>query len=54
MSAAVKVLLECVGEDPTRDGLLDTPMRVAKALQFMTKGYEETAEGSKNQAMFYL
>jgi GTP cyclohydrolase I len=45
MADAVKVLLECVGEDVERGGLKDTPMRVAKALQFMTKGYKESVEG---------
>jgi GTP cyclohydrolase I len=38
---AVKTLLAFVGEDPERDGLLDTPKRVAKALLEMTEGYRE-------------
>jgi len=38
---AVKVLLGYIGEDPERDGLLDTPKRVAKALREMTEGYRE-------------
>lgn len=37
---AVRQLLAWVGEDPTRDGLLDTPSRVCKALREMTVGYE--------------
>ena len=37
---AVEVLLNEVGEDPTREGLARTPTRVAKALQFLTSGYE--------------
>lgn len=36
---AVQVLLRHIGEDPTREGLLDTPKRVAKALREMTTGY---------------
>ena len=39
--AAVRVLLEMVGEDPDRDGLLDTPARVVKAWKEMTTGYAE-------------
>jgi GTP cyclohydrolase I len=38
---AVKVLLSHIGEDPERDGLLDTPRRVVKALTEMTAGYKE-------------
>lgn len=38
---AVKTLLSYVGEDPERDGLLDTPKRVTKALFEMTGGYRE-------------
>lgn len=37
----VKSLLEELGEDPAREGLLRTPLRVAKSWQFLTKGYNE-------------
>lgn len=36
-----KAILDLLGEDSEREGLLKTPERVAKALQFMTKGYDE-------------
>eukprot|EP00053_Salpingoeca_punica_P015844 m.146801 g.146801 ORF g.146801 m.146801 type:complete len:210 (-) comp16816_c0_seq1:2193-2822(-) len=44
MQDAVKVLLECMGEDPQRQGLQRTPLRVAKALTFLTRGYECSKE----------
>ena len=34
-------ILKSIGEDPNRDGLLDTPERAAKAMRFFTKGYKE-------------
>lgn len=37
----VKAILALLGEDPEREGLAKTPERVAKALQFITKGYQE-------------
>ncbi|CEQ39525.1 SPOSA6832_01061, partial [Sporobolomyces salmonicolor] len=45
LADAVKTLLECIGEDPERDGLIKTPERYAKALLWMTKGYEERLPG---------
>lgn len=39
---AVKMLLEAIGEDPTREGLVDTPKRVAKMYAEITAGYEDT------------
>ncbi|GAA5996570.1 GTP cyclohydrolase I [Rhodotorula paludigena] len=52
LSDAVKVLLECIGEDPERDGLLKTPERYAKALLWMTKGYEERLPDVIGNAIF--
>jgi GTP cyclohydrolase I len=48
----VKELLGKIGEDPTRDGLLKTPLRVAKAYEFLTKGYHEDIERLMNEAVF--
>jgi GTP cyclohydrolase I len=45
MAMAVRTILECIGEDPDRDGLLRTPERYAQALMWMTKGYEERLTG---------
>ncbi|OQR99516.1 GTP cyclohydrolase I [Thraustotheca clavata] len=52
MAAAVKVLLECIGEDVDREGLIKTPMRMAKALLYCTKGYTQTLEDVLNDAVF--
>jgi GTP cyclohydrolase I len=53
MQGAVRTLLECIGEDPGRDGLLDTPSRYAKALLFLTKGYHANVEDIVNNALFH-
>ena len=52
MRGAVRTLLECVGEDPDREGLLATPLRYAKALLFLTKGYQVNVESILNNALF--
>ena len=44
LAEAVKTILECIGEDPEREGLLKTPHRYAQALMFFSKGYEESIE----------
>lgn len=41
MAVHYKEILKLIGENPDREGLLDTPVRVAKAMQFLTKGYNE-------------
>ncbi|KAJ1157066.1 hypothetical protein NDU88_009781 [Pleurodeles waltl] len=41
-----------LGEDPARDGLLMTPSRAAKAMQFLTKGYKENIQDILNDALF--
>lgn len=52
LSSAVRTILECIGEDPDREGLLATPDRYAKALLFFTKGYEENLSKALNNAIF--
>lgn len=53
MTGAIKTLLECVGEDPEREGLLQTPKRYAEAMMFLTKGYEENLRDIVNNAVFH-
>ena len=48
----VKEILRLLGEDPGREGLLKTPERVAKSLQFITKGYSEDGAEKIRQAIF--
>ena len=50
--AAVTKVLELLGEDPEREGLLKTPSRVAKAWEFLTEGYSEDPEAILNKALF--
>ena len=48
----VREILRLLGEDADREGLLKTPERVAKSLQFLTKGYGEDAEAIIRSALF--
>jgi len=52
VAASYRSVLKQVGEDPTREGLLDTPMRAAKAMMFFTKGYTETVQEVVKNAIF--
>src|SRR5437764_1395651 len=48
-----KSVLGLLGEDPEREGLLKTPHRIAKAMQFMTHGYKLDAKKIINSAKFH-
>lgn len=52
MISAVRTILECIGEDPNREGLLRTPERYAQAIMWMTRGYEERLTDVINDAVF--
>ena len=42
-------MLTAIGENPAREGLLDTPHRAAKAMMFFTKGYEDSVSKTEVQ-----
>jgi len=52
MENAFREILNAVGEDLTRDGLIDTPARAAKAMKFLTEGYTKSLEQVVNGALF--
>ncbi|MEZ5047100.1 MAG: GTP cyclohydrolase I FolE [Chitinophagaceae bacterium] len=52
LSASYKAIIEELGEDTTREGLEKTPSRVAKAMMYMTQGYEMDAVSIINSAKF--
>ncbi len=47
-----KAIITQLGEDPEREGLQKTPERIAKAMQFLTQGYDQDAEAVVRGAMF--
>ena len=49
---AVRLMMKHVGEDPQREGLLDTPKRVRKAFEFIYGGYNEDPKAILNKALF--
>lgn len=53
LSKNFKSVIDSLGEDVNREGLLKTPERVAKAMQFLTKGYEENPDDIIGQAIFH-
>jgi GTP cyclohydrolase I len=52
MQELIRQLLAELGEDPSREGLLDTPKRVEKSLSFLTSGYTADVDTVLNNAMF--
>ena len=52
MQEIIRQLLVELGEDPSREGLLDTPKRVEKALKFLTSGYVADVDTTLNNALF--
>lgn len=52
LSYHYKEILKLLGEDPEREGLVKTPLRVSKAMQFMTQGYHQNPESILRSALF--
>jgi len=52
MEQAFLEILKQIGEDPTRAGLLDTPKRATKAMEFLTQGYSMNIDEVINNALF--
>jgi len=52
VAAHYRNILKQLGEDPSREGLLDTPMRAAKAMMFFTQGYSQTVTQVVKNAVF--
>ncbi len=52
MEAHWRSIIEHIGEDPSRPGLLDTPKRAATAFEFLTRGYNQALSDVVNDALF--
>ncbi len=52
LSGHYRAIIEGLGENPNREGLQDTPMRAAKAMQFLTCGYQQDLSDLVNNAVF--
>ncbi|MEP7071366.1 MAG: GTP cyclohydrolase I FolE [Verrucomicrobiota bacterium] len=53
MEQSFHSLLDAIGEDPQREGLLKTPSRAARAFEFLTAGYRQTLDDVVNDAIFH-
>jgi GTP cyclohydrolase I len=53
MEGLYRSIIEEIGEDPLREGLLKTPERVAKAMKYLTHGYDINPDDIVNQAIFH-
>jgi len=54
MKDEIRRILEAVGEDPDREGLVDTPDRYERALAYLTRGYSQAIEEVLNGALFHV
>jgi GTP cyclohydrolase IA len=52
MQEIIRTLLSEIGEDPSREGLVDTPKRIEKSLRFLTSGYRADVDAVLNNALF--
>ncbi|MDE6853982.1 MAG: GTP cyclohydrolase I FolE, partial [Muribaculaceae bacterium] len=52
IASHIESIISLLGEDPSREGLLKTPVRAAKALWFLTSGYRTSPQEVMNQALF--
>jgi GTP cyclohydrolase I len=52
LASNYKQIIAGIGENPEREGLQDTPVRAAKAMQFLTQGYQQSLESLVNNAVF--
>ena len=52
MAAGYREIIEKLGEDPEREGLIKTPERAARAMQFLMQGYDQDPEEILRSALF--